>query len=166
MLAEEDSMVRYKKALSTGIVITILGWGSVSMAQKEPNAKLNQCWGQVASQLAKLDTPKGTHGGPMGQHSRSTKAADINGGFASDGNGFGITFNVKEDGENAGRSGVGNVSKSAPHGVHPGEGGNGIHAINNSNNDGLGFANTLDPVSGEFVSDGKTNGNLDCDLVP
>ena len=49
----------------------------------------------------------------MGQLSRSTEAADRNGGFASDDNAFGITFNVKDADGNAGRQGVGNVSAGA-----------------------------------------------------
>ncbi|MGH6944825.1 MAG: hypothetical protein ACREH6_11470 [Geminicoccaceae bacterium] len=79
----------------------------------------------------------------MGQHSRSTQAANTNGGFASSSNGFGITFNV-----NGGRQGVGNVSKGAPHATHPGDGGNGVHAANN----GQVLAGTLDPVTGLFVT--------------
>ena len=61
----------------------------------------------------------------MGQLSRSTEAADRNGGFASDDNAFGITFNVKDADGNAGRQGVGNVSAGA-RGLHqtaPGDGG-------------------------------------------
>jgi hypothetical protein len=80
----------------------------------------------------------------MGQHSRSTQAANTNGGFASDDNAFGITFNV-----DGGRQGVGNVSKGSPHNVHPGDGGNGVHAANN----GQVFAASLDPVTGLEAGD-------------
>jgi hypothetical protein len=144
-----------------------------SAAFAEP--ALNRCWGEIASQTAKLSTPDGTNGGGMGQHSRSTSAANINGGFASDSNAFGITFNVKTDGGNAGRQGVGNVSNGIPH-VAPGgtvdpSAANGQHAINNSNagTDDVttgffagGFANFLDPVTGQ-IADG-TQGQLHCSM--
>jgi hypothetical protein len=117
--------------------------------QQDPavTGQLNQAWGQTASKTAKLDTPEGTNGGALGQHSRSTEAANLNGGFASDDNAFGITFNVKDADGNAGRQGVGNVSADAqgPHQTAPGDGGNGQHAINNGGT----FASLLNPVSGE-----------------
>jgi hypothetical protein len=96
-------------------------------------------WGKVASQMGQ--------NGWMGQHSKSTQAANNTGGFASDDNGFGITFNVKDEDGNAGRDGVGNVSKgeNSPHTVHPGDGGNGAHAITNA-----GLADILHPATGEF----------------
>lgn len=148
-------------------------YGSAAMAEnpQDPNTggQLNQCWGQIASKTAKLDTPEGTSGGGMGQHSRSTQAANTNGGFANNDNGFGITFNVKEDGENAGRGGVGNVSTGSPHLTHPGDGGNGQHAMNNGTVTtdptiaGGGFANVLNPVSGQFVGAGGEAVELTCD---
>ena len=117
--------------------------------QQDPavTGQLNQAWGQTASKTAKLDTPEETNGGGMGQHSRSTTAANNNGGFASNDNAFGITFNVKDDDGNAGRQGVGNVSADAqaPHHTAPGDGGNGQHAINNGGT----FASLLNPVTGE-----------------
>jgi hypothetical protein len=153
-------------------VAVVLGFASASWGQatntSETGGQLNQCWGQVASGIAQLDTPEGTSGGGMGQHSRSTQAANQNGGFANDQNGFGIQFNVKEDGGNAGRTGVGNVSKGDPHNAHPGDGGNGTHAINNSNEtSGAGFANILDPVTGQFQTGPVAQDQqLGCDLVP
>lgn len=125
--------------------------GSPALAEPQQNRD----WGKVASNLARLDTDHSTaadgtdaNGGAMGQHARSTQAADNNGGFTATGsNGFGITFNVKEDGEqSAGRLGVGNATRGAPHNSEPGDGGNGVHAINNANAAGI-----LDPVTGDFV---------------
>ena len=112
--------------------------------------QLNQAWGQTASKSAKLDTPEGTSGGGMGQHSRSTEAADRNGGFASDDNAFGITFNVKDADGNAGRQGVGNVSAGAQglHQTAPGDEGNGQHAISNGGT----FASLLNSVTGEATA--------------
>ena len=140
-------------ALSVGLAIP-------ASAQDSP--QLNQCWGQIASQTAKLATPDGTSGGGMGQHARSTQAADRNGGFANSDNGFEITFNVKQDGGNAGREGVGNATRGEPHNAEPGEGGNGRHAINNAN-----AANTLNPVTGEFTTAAGGTAEvveLSCDL--
>jgi hypothetical protein len=154
-------------AVALGVSLT----GAAS-AQQDPSVggQLNQCWGQVASQTAKLETPDGTKGGGMGQHARSTQAADQNGGFANSDNGFGITFNVKEDGGNAGRAGVGNATRGSPHFAEPGDGGNGQHAINNSSDDvnGLGLSNTLNPVTGQFTTDAGGTAEvveLNCDLV-
>ncbi|SDB74932.1 hypothetical protein [Belnapia rosea] len=94
----------------------------------------NRCWGEAASQTAKLGDPSVTGGG-MGAHSRSATAADINGGFAS--NGF-ITQP---------RNGVGNQSRipEAPHQTEPGDGGNGQHAVNN-----IFLTQFINPVTGEF----------------
>ncbi len=145
-------------------VAVLFGFTGTAMAQQavnDPSAggQLNQCWGQVASQTAKLPTPEGTSGGGMGQHSRATKAADKNGGFANSDNAFGITFNT-----DGGRQGVGNVSKGAPHNAHPGDGGNGQHAINNSTMaEGLGFANLLNPVTGQPKGP-EDDYTLACDL--
>jgi hypothetical protein len=144
-----------------------LGIAGPAWAQQDPSTggQLNQCWGQVASQTAKLDTPEGTSGGGMGQHSRSTQAADTNGGFANSDNGFGITFNVKEDGGDAGRAGVGNATRGSPHFAEPGDGGNGQHAINNGSDleNGLGLSTVLDPVTGQFLPEGEVV-ELTCDL--
>jgi hypothetical protein len=173
------------RLLASVAVCFAMGVASGAAAQDEAvndpsvGGNLNKCWGQVRSQLNQLETPEGTKGGAGGQHSRSTRAANNNGGFSSDDNGFGITFNVGEDADgdgnidpgSKGRTGVGNVSKGAPHSVHPGDGGNGQHAINNSNDseNGAGFSNVLDPVSGEFLPRDEngapiTNGDLRCDL--
>jgi hypothetical protein len=158
-------MRRTTKVLSAAV---LFGFAATAMAQAAENdpsvgGQLNQCWGQMASQTAKLPTPEGTKGGGMGQHSRSTQAADKNGGFANSNNAFGITFNT-----DGGRDGVGNVSKGDPHNAHPGDGGNGQHAINNSsdNVNGIGFATILDPVNGQLVGAGGTAHDLGCDLVP
>jgi hypothetical protein len=147
------------KMLSATLVLGAgLGMATEAWAQspQDPGTggQLNECWGQVASQTAQLDTPDGTSGGGMGQHSRSTQAANTNGGFASDANEFGIEFNVKEEGGNAGRDGVGNVSDGPPHNTHPGDGGNGQHAINNG-----GLAAVLDPVDGQ-----GTGETINCDV--
>jgi hypothetical protein len=137
-------------AMALGLGLATTAWAA-SPQDPDTGGQLNQCWGQVASQTAQLDTPDGTNGGGLGQHSRSTQAANKNGGFASDDNEFGITFNVKEDGGNAGRDGVGNVSSSPPHNTHPGDGGNGQHAINNG-----GLAAALDPVDGQGAGEAIT----------
>jgi hypothetical protein len=113
----------------------------------ETGGQLNREWGRVASDLAKKSDPD-TTGGGMGSHSRSTRAANTVGGFASDSNGFGITLNVKDEEGNAGREGVGNVSKGGRHNVHPGDGGNGQHALNNEELSGV-----VDPVTGEAAGD-------------
>jgi hypothetical protein len=162
-------MPRATKMLPATLVLGIgLGMATAAFAQsaQDPSVggQLNQCWGQVASGIAQLDTPDGTSGGGMGQHSRATVAANQNGGFANDANGFGITFNELNDEGNHGRDGVGNVSAGDPHNTHPGDGGNGQHAINNSNEEsGAGFANILDPVTGQSSSGDQ---GLGCDLVP
>lgn len=138
------------KVMFAAVVLSVAVGGTAwaqSTHDQDPSVggQLNECWGKVASQLAKLDTPDGTNGGGMGQHSRSTQAANLNGGFTSDGNAFGITFNVKEDGGNAGRLGVGNATRGAPHFAEPGDGGNGQHAINNGGT----LSALLNPVTGE-----------------
>jgi hypothetical protein len=134
-------------ALAAGIAMT-------AAAQAAPQD--NQCWGQIASGLAKYDSPNVTDdmkGGGMGMHSRSTEAANKNGGFASDKNAFGIKFNV-----DGGRQGVGNVSKGAPHNTDPGDGGNGQHAVNN----GEVLAPVLDPVTGTRMN--GAGEPIDCSL--
>jgi len=147
----------YLKTL--GIAAAFLFAGSASTMAQSPQdpstgGQLNQCWGQIITQLAKLDTPDGTSGGSLGQHTRATVAANINGGFTSDGNDFGITFNVKDPDGNAGRLGVGNATKIA-HFVHPGDGGNGQHAINNGSDAdaGFGLSTILNPVTGRFTTE-------------
>jgi hypothetical protein len=144
-------------------VILAAGFATAAQAQvtQDPDTggNLNHCWGDIASQTAKLESPNPTSkGGGMGQHSRSSQAADINGGFAATddltGNQLNIEFNTKVDGGNAGREGVGNVSRGAPHSTHPGDGGNGQHAINNGQ-----FAAALDPTTGQFTP----NAPLTCD---
>ncbi len=108
----------------------------------------NKDWGKVTSNLAQLSTEDSDgNGGAMGQHARATKAADINGGFANSGNGFEIQFNVKDAGDNAGRAGVGNATRGAPHNSEPGDGGNGTHAMNNAE-----AAAVLNPITGEFTT--------------
>lgn len=141
-----------------------LGVAGTAWAQQDPNTggQLNKCWGQVASQTAKLDTPDGTSGGGMGQHSRSTQAANNNGGFAANNeefgaNGFRITFNV-----DGGRLGVGNATRGDPHFAEPGDGGNGQHAINNAE-----AAETLNPVTGDFTTQAGGTAevvDLSCDV--
>ena len=105
----------------------------------------NKEWGAAINNLAKEGRDDSIPGAGMGSHSRSTTAANINGGFASDDNVFGITFNVRDPDEtNNGRDGVGNVSKGPNHNAHPGDGGNGTHAINN-----VGLSSVVDPVTGK-----------------
>jgi hypothetical protein len=116
--------------------------------RSDTGGQQNKDWGKVASNVARLDTDAyDGEGGAMGQHSRSTQAADINGGFASSDNGFGITLSDNTDGS-VGREGVGNVSADNGniHHTSPGDGGNGVHAVNNA-----GLAETLNPVNGEFT---------------
>ncbi|MGY1638997.1 hypothetical protein ACI78V_20320 [Geodermatophilus sp. SYSU D00742] len=115
----------------------------------EVGGQLNREWGGVASNLAQLDTTaEGGKGGAMGQHSRATRAADINGGFASSDNAFGITLSDNTDGS-TGREGVGNVSADTtlPHRTSPGDGGNGQHALNNAE-----LAAVLNPVNGQLTT--------------
>jgi hypothetical protein len=114
----------------------------------------NKDWGKVASNLAQLSTegstaPDGSdaNGGAMGQHARATTAADNNGGFAHSDNDLNIQFNVKDPDGNAGRDGVGNVSRGDFHQSEPGDGGNGTHAVNNAE-----LAGTLNPITGELTT--------------
>jgi hypothetical protein len=146
----------------------VLGFASPIWAQAtntpETGGQLNQCWGQVASGIAQLGRDDDMSGGGMGSHTRSTTAADNVGGFAASSN-DGFTFNELNEEGNHGRDGVGNVSAGGFHNSHPGDGGNGQHAINNSNDsvNGFGLANDIDPVTG-----GPSAGDqgLGCDLVP
>lgn len=149
-------------ALALGLGLATTAWAAqVERVEQDPavHGNLNKCWGQVASQTAKLDTPDGTNGGALGQHSRSTQAANINGGFAATGNGFNIQFNV-----DGGRDGVGNASADVDgfHHTNPGDGGNGQHAMNNA-----GLAETLNPVTGQFTTAaGGTAEVVDLGCVP
>jgi len=112
-------MRRGLKMLSTGLVITFaLGTTGVVYAAE---ASTNQCWGDIASQLAQR--------GQMGQHSSSHSVFTPNPG-------------------EGGREGVGNQSRLlAEQGRietgEPGQGGNGLHAI--ANGALVGF---IDPVTG------------------
>lgn len=138
----------FSKLSAVGAFAVALGLATTawSAPPQDPSTggQQNKCWGETASGIAKLDGAAGTSGGGMGQHSRSTQAANRNGGFASDDNALGISFNV-----NGGRAGVGNASKGNPHNVHPGDGGNGVHGANN----GQVFAASVDPVTGLEVGD-------------
>jgi hypothetical protein len=132
------------------------GMAQAQLATNDPNVggQANQCWGDIASQLAKLG---------MGDHTRSTTAANNVGGFAAsgeDGNIFGITFNELNADGNHGRTGVGMVSRgqNSPHTVHPGDGGNGFHAANN----GEVLANLIDPVTGQAPTGPST---LSCEAA-
>lgn len=142
--------------LTLGVMPAAIAQNSLEDPQDPAvGGQLNQCWGDAASQTAKLSTPDGTSGGGMGQHSRSTTAADINGGFASSDTPFQFNADPGQEGGN-GRLGVGNATRSDPHNVQPGDGGNGQHGINNidfSNPDpGTGFPG-IDPVTGQFGSE-------------
>jgi hypothetical protein len=101
----------------------------------------------------------------MGQHSRSTQAADINGGFASSDNAFGITLSDNTDGS-TGRLGVGNAS-AAPrdvggHETAPGDGGNGQHALDNAGP----LSSTLNPVNGQLTTNaGGTAPDVSSELL-
>jgi len=142
------------KEVLLGAAVVVLSVGLAGTAgagnPQDPGTggQLNKCWGDITQQQAKLPTPEGTHGGARGQHTRSTTAANKNGGFASSDNALGITFNELNTDGNHGRAGVGNATRGAIHNAQPGDGGNGQHAINNGN-DGLGFSNQLNPTTGE-----------------
>lgn len=149
---------------SAAAVAMVLGFASTAWAQDtntpDPGGQQNQCWGQIASQLAQLGTDDAISGGGMGSHSRSTTAADINGGFATS-TPPGPTLNELNDEGNHGREGVGNVS-ATDHETHPGDGGNGVHAENNAE-----AATRLNPVTGQRTSlAGGTAESVDlsCDL--
>jgi hypothetical protein len=133
---------------------------ALTTAAQAEDPSFNRCWGEIASGTAQYDSDtldEGDHGGTMGMHARSTEAANINGGFAaSDNGGIPVEFNVKEDGGNAGRKGVANVSKE-DHDL-PKNGGNGVHAVANG-----GFAAALDPATGEFIPDGGDP--IECSLA-
>jgi hypothetical protein len=141
--SQERSIMRANRlaefGLFFGVAISIAGAAHAQSSLTSPQdpsvgGQANSCWGNVASQLAKIG---------MGEHSRSQTAADINGGFASNGL-------IQQP-----RNGVGNQSRTpdAPHQTQPGDGGNGVHATNNAiltDPSILGFA--IDPVTGAFVT--------------
>lgn len=127
--------------------------GAAAASPQDPSTggQLNQCWGQVAAQIAKLDTSGvNANGGGMGIHSR---AAAGQGETFGDNPPFGEPFNT-----DGGRTGVGNVSQGFPHNTHPGDGGNGQHAINN----GL-LSSVFNPLTGAF---GSTFQALLCTIAP
>jgi hypothetical protein len=126
----------------------LLAGAGTAYAGPDSDGQGNRDWGTVASNQAQLDTDfaEGSGGG-MGRHSRSTTAADINGGFASSDNAFGITFNEENEDGNHGRLGVGNATRSDPHNEEsPSDGGNGRHATNNAD-----LAAVINPVDGQFT---------------
>ncbi len=161
-----------KISYGAAAVALSIGLASAAWAKQDPEVtgRLNECWGQIINQTAKLETPEGTKGGAMGQHVRATRAADMNGGFANSNNGFGITFNELNAEGNHGRAGVGNATRGAPHFAEPGDGGNGQHAINNGSDtaNGEGLSIILNPVTGEFTTEAGGTAevvDLTCDLV-
>jgi hypothetical protein len=155
------SMIRQSNLLCTALcTATLLLIGTVgAMAGKKTQdpstgGQLNQCWGQIASQIAKLDTSGvDANGGGMGVHTRAA---------SGQGTTFGDAFGFNTGG---GRTGVGNVSAGQPHNTAPGDGGNGQHAINNGTDteNGLGFSNIINPLTGQpgGITGGQT---LECDL--
>lgn len=155
-------MSRHLRLLSTTVAVTVFaGWAAVATAQTTPGSQdpsttgqLNKCWGEAASGTAQLETPDDTNGGAMGQHSRSTTAANKNGGFASDDNAAGITFNEENEDGNHGRNGVGNQTRDF-HDTEPGDGGQGVHAINNVN-----ASRFFDPVTGTFGPSSELASNV------
>jgi hypothetical protein len=150
-------MIRFSKFGVAAAAILVTTSSAMAQTTNDPavGGQLNQCWGQVASQIARLDTSGvAANGGGMGVHSRAA---------AGQGETFGDAFGFNTNG---GRQGVGNVSGGAPHNTHPGDGGNGQHAINNSNDtvnsSTGGFSNIIDPLTGAFGNSSVTT--LQCDL--
>lgn len=151
----------------TGALFALLIVGTMTANAATPQdpkvgGQLNQCWGQISSQLAQLevDAEDGEvlKGGSHGLHNRSTTAADISGGFAHTGNDAGVLLNV-----DGGRSGVGNVSLDV-HFVAPGDGGNGQHAINNSTDTDSptgGLSNLVNPYSGDATTAAGGTGDVE-----
>jgi hypothetical protein len=149
--------------LAGAAAIALLALSGVAMAQQDPSTggQLNKCWGKIASATAQLTVnDPNIKGGAMGAHVRSSQGADRVGGFASTTNDFPVNFN-----EDGGRLGVGGATRSFPHFEEPGDGGIGQHAINNGVGDnGLGLANTFDPVTGNRIATqdpSTTTGGLD-----
>jgi hypothetical protein len=157
-----------RSAITVGgsLALIVAGFAAPSLAQADDSnphpvdkaantsgttGQLNKEWGTVASNIAQLDTTtEGGTGGAMGQHSRSTEAADINGGFANSDNAFGITLSDNTDGS-PGRLGVGNASASTGvggHNTNPGDGGNGQHALENAGP----LSTVLNPVNGQLTT--------------
>lgn len=145
--------------LVAGTALLLAGTpGASAQAVNDPlvGGQLNQCWGQIASQVAQLDTSGvDANGGGMGIHVR---AAAGQGSTFGENVPFGTPFNEENPDGNHGRVGVGNVSSGPPHNTAPGDGGNGQHAINNG-----GFVAILDPLTGFF---GSTFGALICSIAP
>lgn len=124
--------------LCIGLAVGVAGAAHAQSTPEKPAATLNQCWGNVASQIAQLGKDDAISGGGMGAHSRSAESPQ--GGFAA-GSGF-----FEEP-----RNGVGNQSQLPPHNTHPSDGGNGIHANNNAN-----FTSIVDPVTGGQATPANT----------
>jgi hypothetical protein len=156
-------MTRKLNFLCTGLcTATLLLAGTAgAMAQKVtrvPNdptingstggPQLNRCWGEMASQLAQLDTSGvAAPGGGMGLHSKDANApAD--------------TF--RDSAFGGPRLGIGNATalEGGPHGVSPADGGIGVHAINNGSTltegveflNGVGFSQFADPLTGDVTT--------------
>jgi hypothetical protein len=155
-------MLSSAAALALGLSLAGAAWAQTERAEQDPavGGQKNSCWGDAASGTAQLDEQAS-----MGRHSMSTQAANKHDGFAANtedrDNIFNITFNVKDADGNAGRQGVGNVSADVDqHNMHPGDGGNGVHAENNAE-----AAERIDPVTGDA---GGLSGDqtLGCDDVP
>jgi hypothetical protein len=174
-------MTTKRNLLCTGLcTATLLLVGTAgAMAQKTtrvPNdpavgGQLNRCWGEIASQLAQMDTSDSlANGGGMGQHSKDNQAK---GTTFRDNPLFGGTAE-------GGRAGLGNGTSgtNGPHQMATGDGGLGQHAINNGttttdaqihNRDGSistsGFSNLADPVTGAFLT-APPDYTLECSLAP
>ncbi|QRM31428.1 hypothetical protein [Microvirga sp. VF16] len=113
--------------------------------------QMNRCWGEMASQLAKLptDSAVGANGSGMGIHSKSANTPQD-------------TFRDSTFGGTGPRLGIGNASSldGGPHGVSPADGGNGQHAINNGSTTtegvsfigNVGFSQFADPLTGEITT--------------
>jgi hypothetical protein len=151
-------MTRKRKLLYTGLCTATLMLaatgamaGKVTRAENTPGTggQLNRCWGEMASQLAQLDTSGiDANGGAMGLHSKDNNAPDTT--FRD--SAFGGTTNN--------RLGIGNgtADVNGPHGVAPGDGGLGAHAINNGSTltegpvGGLGFSQLANPMTGQLTT--------------
>jgi hypothetical protein len=118
--------------------------GKVNRVENTPETggQLNRCWGDVASDLAQLDTSStGLNGGAMGLHSMDNNTPQE-------------TF---RDVFNGPRLGIGNgtAQEEGPHAAAPGDGGLGEHAINNGTTTtdgvtflgGLGFSVVINPIN-------------------
>jgi hypothetical protein len=119
----------FRTSLVLGVCLMTTGLAHAAKPTGESHTEAvptdNKCWGEAASALAKLG---------MGDHSKSSKTPAT-------------TFRDGDFGGDEPRLGVGNVSEDI-HGVAPGDGGNGQHAVNNAQ-----FFSTLaDPVTGEVFA--------------